>query len=221
MNTQPIRVLLVDDHTLFRSGIRLLLQAQPDFEIVGEAADGLDAVKRARQLQPDVVLLDLNLPGLSGLEALPLIGEDSPNSAVLVLTVSEEAQELVAALQAGARGYLLKNIDADVLTSSIRKAARGEDVIADAMTAKLVAQVRNRTAPPAATSNGEREKLTPREREILQSLARGESNKEIARRFDLAESTVKIHVQNILKKLHLNSRVQAAVFAVEHGWVEE
>lgn len=221
MNTQPIRVLLVDDHTLFRSGIRLLLQAQPDFEIVGEAADGLDAVKRARQLQPDVVLLDLNLPGLSGLEALPLIGEDSPNSAVLVLTVSEEAQELVAALQAGARGYLLKNIDADVLTSSIRKAARGEDVIAEAMTAKLVAQVRNRTAPPAATSNGEREKLTPREREILQSLARGESNKEIARRFDLAESTVKIHVQNILKKLHLNSRVQAAVFAVEHGWVEE
>lgn len=217
MNTQPIRVLLVDDHTLFRSGIRLLLQAQPDFEIVGEAADGLDAVKRARQLQPDVVLLDLNLPGLSGLEALPLIGEDSPNSAVLVLTVSEEAQELVAALQAGARGYLLKNIDADVLTSSIRKAARGEDVIAEAMTAKLVAQVRNRTAPPAATSNGEREKLTPREREILQSLARGESNKEIARRFDLAESTVKIHVQNILKKLHLNSRVQAAVFAVEHG----
>lgn len=121
----------------------------------------------------------------------------------------------------GARGYLLKNIDADVLTSSIRKAARGEDVIAEAMTAKLVAQVRNRTAPPAATSNGEREKLTPREREILQSLARGESNKEIARRFDLAESTVKIHVQNILKKLHLNSRVQAAVFAVEHGWVEE
>ena len=221
MNTQPIRVLLVDDHTLFRSGIRLLLQAQPDFEIVGEAADGLDAVKRARQLQPDVVLLDLNLPGLSGLEALPLIGEDSPNSAVLVLTVSEEAQELVAALQAGARGYLLKNIDADVLTSSIRKAARGEDVIAEVMTAKLVAQVRNRTAPPAATSNGEREKLTPREREILQSLARGESNKEIARRFDLAESTVKIHVQNILKKLHLNSRVQAAVFAVEHGWVEE
>lgn len=221
MNTQPIRVLLVDDHTLFRSGIRLLLQAQPDFEIVGEAADGLDAVKRARQLQPDVVLLDLNLPGLSGLEALPLIGEDAPNSAVLVLTVSEEAQELVAALQAGARGYLLKNIDADVLTSSIRKAARGEDVIAEAMTAKLVAQVRNRTAPPAATSNGEREKLTPREREILQSLARGESNKEIARRFDLAESTVKIHVQNILKKLHLNSRVQAAVFAVEHGWVEE
>lgn len=221
MNTQPIRVLLVDDHTLFRSGIRLLLQAQPDFEIVGEAADGLDAVKRARQLQPDVVLLDLNLPGLSGLEALPLIGEDAPNSAVLVLTVSEEAQELVAALQAGARGYLLKNIDADVLTSSIRKAARGEDVIAEAMTAKLVAQVRNRTAPPAATGNGEREKLTPREREILQSLARGESNKEIARHFDLAESTVKIHVQNILKKLHLNSRVQAAVFAVEHGWVEE
>lgn len=221
MNAAPIRLLLVDDHTLFRSGLRLLLQTQPDFEIVGEAADGLEGVKRARQLRPDVILLDLNMPGLSGLEALQLIGEDLPQCAVLMLTVSEDADELVTALQTGARGYLLKNIDADALTAAIRKAAQGEDVIAEAMTAKLVARMRIRPAAAIAPPADEREKLTPREREIVQALARGESNKEIARRLDLAESTVKIHVQNILKKLRLNSRVQAAVYAVEHGLAGE
>lgn len=217
MTPKPIRLLLVDDHTLFRSGVRLLLQTQADFEIVGEASDGLEGIKRARQLQPDVVLLDLNMPGLSGLEVLQLLREDLPECAVLMLTVSEETDELLAALQAGARGYLLKNIEADTLTTAIRKAARGEDVIAEAMTAKLVARLRTAlpvSAPPPA---GERDKLTPRERQIVQALARGESNKEIARHLDLAESTVKIHVQNVLKKLRLSSRVQVAVYAVEHG----
>ncbi len=209
-----IRILLVDDHTLFRSGIKLLLQRNPEFEVVGEAVDGLDGVKRAKQLKPDVVLMDLNMPGLSGLEAMQLIVEDLPDTAVLMLTVSEDAEDLTTALRNGARGYLLKNIEADYLTSAIKRAAAGEAVIADAMTAKLVMQFRmgGHTA-----SNPEREKLTPRERETMICLARGESNKEIARHLAVAESTVKIHVQNILKKLKLTSRVQIAVYAVEHG----
>ncbi|MBC3884755.1 response regulator [Undibacterium griseum] len=210
----PIKILLVDDHTLFRSGIRLLLQRNPEFEIVGEASDGLEGVKRAKQLRPDVVLMDLNMAGLSGLEAMQLIVEDLPDTAVLMLTVSEEAEDLSTALKNGARGYLLKNIEAEYLTQAIKRAAAGEPVIAESMTAKLVMQFRagqNQAAAP------EREKLTPRERETMICLARGESNKEIARNLDVAESTVKIHVQNILKKLNLTSRVQIAVYAVEHG----
>jgi two-component system nitrate/nitrite response regulator NarL len=209
-----IKILLVDDHTLFRSGIKLLLQRNPEFEIVGEAADGLEGVKRAKQLRPDVVLMDLNMAGLSGLEAMQLIVEDLPEVAVLMLTVSEEAEDLSTALKNGARGYLLKNIEADYLTQAIKRAAAGESVIAESMTAKLIMQFRNGMSQAAST---EKEKLTPRERETMVCVARGESNKEIARNLNVAESTVKIHVQNILKKLNLSSRVQIAVYAVERG----
>ncbi|MYM72354.1 two-component system response regulator NarL [Duganella sp. FT109W] len=208
-----ITVLLVDDHTLFRSGIRSLLQRSPEFSVVGEAADGFEGVKRAQQLKPQVILLDLNMPGMSGVETLQMMRQDSPDSAIVMLTVSEDAEDLSTALKAGASGYLLKNIDTDYLTRAIRRAAAGETVVAEAMTAKLVAQLQSGTAAPVAS---ELDKLTPREREILDCLARGESNKGIARILDLAESTVKIHVQSVLKKLKLSSRVQAAVFAVEH-----
>lgn len=209
-----IRILLVDDHSLFRSGVKLLLQRNPEFEVIGEASDGLEGVKRAKQLKPDVVLLDLNMPGLSGLEALQLIVEDLPDTAVLMLTVSEEAEDLTTALKNGARGYLIKNIDADYLIQSIKRAAAGEAVISEAMTGKLVMQFRSGSHE---NSSPEKERLTPRERETMVCLARGESNKEIARNLNVAESTVKIHVQNILKKLSLTSRVQIAVYAVEHG----
>nr|WP_315255016.1 response regulator [uncultured Duganella sp.] len=208
-----ITVLLVDDHTLFRSGIRSLLQRNPEFSVVGEAADGFEGVKRAQQLKPQVILLDLNMPGMSGVETLQLLRQDCPDSAIVMLTVSEDAEDLSTALKAGASGYLLKNIDTDYLTRAIRRAAAGETVVAEAMTAKLVAQLQSGAVPPAAS---ELDKLTPREREILDCLSRGESNKGIARILDLAESTVKIHVQSVLKKLKLSSRVQAAVFAVEH-----
>ncbi len=213
-NSQPISVLLVDDHTLFRSGIRSLLQRHPEFNVVGEAADGVEGIKRAKQLAPQVVLLDLHMPGMSGLETLHLLLQDCPDSAIVMLTVSEDAQDLAAALKAGASGYLLKNIDTDYLTRAVRRAAAGETVVAEAMTSKLVAQLQAGTRPTEPAS--EIDRLTPREREILDCLARGESNKVIARSLDLSESTVKIHVQNVLKKLNLSSRVQAAVFAVEH-----
>lgn len=217
MNTaqKPICILLVDDHTLFRSGIRSLLQRYPEFSVVGEASDGVEGIKRAKQLKPDVVLLDLNMPGMSGLETLQLLLQDCPDVAVIMLTVSEEAEDLTAALQAGAKGYLIKNIEADFLVRAIKRAAAGESVLAESMTSKLVAHLQGGGAAKQAEPS-ELDKLTPREKEILACLARGDSNKIIARTLDVAESTVKIHVQNILKKLNLASRVQAAVFAVEH-----
>jgi two-component system nitrate/nitrite response regulator NarL len=214
---EPISVLLVDDHTLFRSGVRSLLQRNPRFTVVGEASDGIDGVKRAMQLKPDVILLDLHMPGMTGVETLELILQGWPEAAVIMLTGSEEGEDLATALHAGARGYLIKNIDADYLQRAIERAAGGESVLAESMAAKLVAQLQKQREPKPAAPPSELDRLTPREREILACLARGESNKLIARVLDLAESTVKIHVQNILKKLGLSSRVQAAVFAVEQG----
>lgn len=222
MTSTSIRVLLVDDHSLFRSGIKSLLQRYPEFEIVGEAGDGMEGVKRAGQFRPDVVLLDLHMPGLSGRETSRLIAEEAPESHVLMLTVSEDADDLIETLRGGACGYLLKNIEADTLVSAIRTAARGESVVSPQMMAKLLQGVGSAQGTPAAVAAAcaapsELDKLSPREREILGFIARGQSNKEIARTLDLAESTVKIHVQNMLRKLNLTSRVQAAVFAVEQG----
>ncbi|MES3023231.1 MAG: response regulator [Pseudomonadota bacterium] len=210
---QAIRVLLVDDHALFRSGIRSLLQRHADFAVVGEAADGVEGIKRCQQLKPDVVLLDLHMPGMSGLETLHLMRQDCPSMAVIMLTVSEESEDLALAMRAGAQGYLIKNIETDYLLRAIRRAHAGEIVVAEALTGKLVAHMQS---GPQERTLSEIDKLTPRERDILACLALGESNKFIARKLDLADSTVKIHVQNVLRKLKLTSRVQAAVFAVEH-----
>ncbi len=219
--SQPIRILLVDDHALFRSGMRALLQEYPDFVVVGETADGMEGVKRAKHLRPDVVLLDLHMPGVNGKDALRLILQDSAEVRVLMLTVSEDADDLLDTLRAGATGYLLKNIEAETLANAIRMAARGEPVVSQAMMGKLLNIDRERvslsTSITPAASSAVLNKLTPRERDILACIAKGQSNKQIARDLDVAESTVKIHVQSVLKKLQLNSRVQAAVFAVEHG----
>lgn len=215
---KPIRVLIVDDHTLFRSGIKLLLERQIGFEVVGEASDGLEGVKRAKQLKPDVVLLDLHMPVTGGLVTIPLLREEVPKTEIIMLTVSEDADDLLEALRMGARGYLLKNIETEFLLDSIRRAAAGESVMSSQMVGKLADAMR---VPQRVVGNAHPEKLTPREREIIAMLACGASNKEIARKLDLAESTVKIHVQGILRKLNLASRVQAAVYAVEHGLVEK
>lgn len=212
--TTPIRVLLVDDHALFRSGIKLLLQRNNDFEVVGEASDGIEGVKRAKALQPDIVLLDLHMPGISGIDAIKLIHDEVPSCHIILLTVSEEGEDLTSALRNGAAGYLLKNIDADFFLNAIRRAMQGDSVISNEMTAKLVANLRRGTE----TSSNQPIKLTPREGDILAQLALGLSNKEIARELSLAESTVKIHIQSILKKLGLTNRVQAAIYAVERGF---
>ena len=220
----PIRVLLVDDHALFRSGIKSLLQRHAQYQLLGHAGHPMDGLKRAGQLKPDVVLLDLHMPGLSGRDAAAMMAEESPSSNVLMLTVSEDAEDLIETLRAGACGYLLKNIEADALIAAINKAAEGESVISPQMMGKLLKGVRGELPPKTAAQTvvaSELNKLSPREREILTFLARGQSNKEIARKLELAESTVKIHVQNILRKLNLTSRVQAAVFAVEQGIVQD
>lgn len=210
-----LRVLLIDDHKLFRSGVKALLARQTDIEVVGEAADGLDGVQQARQLRPDVILLDLHMPGVTGREAVRTLSEELPATRVLMLTVSEDAEDLLDTLHAGAAGYLLKNIDAEYFVDAIRRAAGGESVVSPEMTGKLVAGLKRAAAP---LPEKDKDRLSAREREILAALARGASNKELAREFELAESTVKIHVQNILRKLNLSSRVQAAVYAVEHGF---
>jgi two-component system nitrate/nitrite response regulator NarL len=220
-----IRILLIDDHTLFRSGVHALLQRQPDFEVVGDAADGIEGIKRAKQHRPDVVLLDLNMPGLSGIETLQLLQQDLPDTAVIMLTVSEDVDELTSALHEGACGYLLKNMDADALATMIRRAADGESVIAESMTQRLIAKMRtpqkveelharNIQHTPDTRDTRESSPLTPRERDIVRIVARGASNKDIARELDLAESTVKIHVRNVLRKLNLTSRVQIAIHAL-------
>ena len=209
-----IKIILIDDHTLFRSGIKALLLRQHDFEVIGEASDGLSGIKMISQLQPDVVLLDLDMPGMNGHEALSQIISINPQQAVIMLTVSEDSDDLTECMRIGARGYLLKNINADFLLESIRKATDGDNVFSPEMTAKLV---RSLISPQPAQGTQTLSSLTPREMEILGYLAAGHSNKIIARHLNLAESTVKVHVQNLLRKLNLSSRVQAAVYAIHHN----
>ena len=211
-----IRILLIDDHTLFRSGVKALLQRQSDFEVVGEASDGLDGVKLVEQVEAEVVLLDVDMPSMNGIEALEQIHETHPNLAVLMLTVSEDCESLRECLRLGARGYLLKKIDQDYLLRSIRNAYNGDSVISPSMMSKFVSHMAEPASAPRRSEHQEPSVLTPRERETLAWLARGVSNKEIARALNLAESTVKVHVQSILRKLNLSSRVQAAIYAIEH-----
>jgi two-component system nitrate/nitrite response regulator NarL len=214
--SSKLKVLLVDDHNLFRSGVKALLARQADIEVVGEAADGIDGIRQARVLNPKIVLLDLDMPGISGREAVRTLAEELPQTRVLMLTVSEDAEDLLDTLRAGAAGYLLKNIDTEYFVDAIRRAASGESIVSPEMTGKLVAGLKRPVISPVP----KKDRLSAREREIVAALARGASNKEIAREFELAESTVKIHVQNILRKLNLSSRVQAAVYAVEHDMSE-
>lgn len=218
MKMEKIRILLSDDHPLFRSGMKLLLQRQKDIEVVGEASDGAECVKLAKKLKPDMILLDLNMEGVDGLEALPLLKKEIPEACVLMLTVSEDANDLVEALKLGASGYLLKNIDTEFLLDSIRRAANGESVMSPQMAANLANAIRSEKK--MAEEKADVPHLSPRESQIIQLIAKGSSNKEIARNLDIAESTVKIHVQGILRKLNLTSRVQAAIYAIDHNLVE-
>jgi len=222
----PVRLMVVDDHTLFRRGLVALLTQDDRFAVLHEAADAGEALRCVQRDRPDLILLDNHLPGVRGVDAIAGFKEVAPEVKILMLTVSENEQDLSAALKAGADGYLLKTINAEDLSDSILKVLEGESVISPEMTTKLVAAFR--TQPPAAekaagsapTPESPAEGLgilSARELETLALIARGASNKVIARELDIAETTVKIHVQHILRKLNLSSRVQAAVYAASHG----
>ena len=208
-----IKIILIDDHTLFRSGIKALLSRQSDFDVIGEAADGFSGIKLVEQMRPDIVLLDLDMPVMNGRETLAQILSSNPQQTVVMLTVSEDNDDLTECMRIGARGFLLKNINADFLLDSIRKAVDGDNVFSPEMTTRLVQSL---ISPASPRADHLLSTLTPREMEILGYLAAGHSNKVIARHLELAESTIKVHVQNILRKLNLSSRVQAAVYAVQH-----
>lgn len=222
-----VQLLLVDDHTLFRRGLKALLEQDERFVVTAEAGDVGEALRCLQRGRVDVVLLDNHLPGVRGVDAIPALKEAAPGARVLMLTVSEDENDLAAALQSGADGYLLKTVESDQLADTIVKVLDGESVISPQMMTKLVAVFRSRpaTAPVSAPAPLEpvrdapagADLLSPREREILLLIARGDSNKLIARELDIAETTVKIHVQHILRKLGLSSRVQAAVYATSRG----
>ena len=210
--TEPIAVLIADDHPFVRHGLRTFLETLDDVEVVGEAGNGAEAVEQAARLVPDVVLMDLVMPELDGVEATRRIRAESPTTKVIVLTSFDADEQVFPAIKAGAAGYLLKDVRPAELAEAIRKASRGEALLAPSVAAKLMQEVAGDRSPAAG--------LTERELEVLRLIARGLSNKMIARELVVSEKTVKTHVSNILAKLHLTDRTQAALYAVREGLAE-
>ncbi|GAA1135007.1 DNA-binding NarL/FixJ family response regulator [Kitasatospora gansuensis] len=209
--TSPIRVLLVDDHQVVRRGLRTFLEVQDDIEVVGEAADGAEGVEKAEALGPDVVLMDLKMPGVDGIEALKLLKERGSAARVLIVTSFTEHRTMVPALRAGAAGYVYKDVDPEALAGAIRSVHAGHVLLQPELASALLSDDSPR--PP----QGRGGTLTDREREVLGHIADGRSNREIARALHLSEKTVKTHVSNILMKLDLADRTQAALWAVRNN----
>lgn len=210
--SRPIRVILIDDHTLFRKGLAELIERHGRIEVVAMTGNPHEARSLLETHKPDVALVDLNMPEIDGITLVAALREEGYTLPILLLTVSDAQEDLAAALRAGARGYLLKDMEPDDVEDAIQRAARGETVVAPKMTAKLVNLLDQKRGTPESLLA----QLTQRERQILVHLSRGESNKAIARALDISHDTVKLHVRHILAKLNLSSRVEAAVFAVEH-----
>lgn len=217
-----IRILLADDHSLFRAGIASLLSARDDLEVVGEAGNGLEALKAARELKPDLVLMDVHMPEMGGIEATRRIRAELPDTRVVMLTVSDQDRDLFEAIKSGAHGYLLKNLEPDELFGYLAGVFRGEAPISRTMAAKILTEFSSQATQARLASSGEPpSELTPREREVLKLVAAGATNREIASALTLTENTVKNHLRNILEKLHLENRVQAAAYALKMGLGEE
>jgi two-component system nitrate/nitrite response regulator NarL len=205
----PQTIVIVDDHPLFRKGVIQLILAAPEFRFVGEAPSGKEGIALAHRLQPDMILLDLNMKDMSGVEVLKTLKDDGLDARIIMLTVSDQAEDLMAALQAGADGYLLKDMEPEDLMQQLVEAARGKITINERLTRLLVTSLRDKARPTQLTEAG----LTEQESRILEHLVEGKSNKLIAKEMGITEGTVKVHVKHLLKKLNLRSRVEAAVWA--------
>jgi len=216
---EQIRVLLADNKELFREGLVKLLESQPHIRVICQCDNGSKAIEKAKETEPDVVLMDIDMPDRDSIDALQCINESLPSTKVAMLTDSEEEEDLFSALKAGAKGYLLKNIGVDSLVESIDLIARGQIVVSPPLARKLLIEIASMRDDREAREAGSEAALSEREAEILKLVAKGATNKEIAERLIIAENTVKVHVKNILAKLQLRNKQQAAAYAVQRGLV--
>lgn len=211
---ETIRILLVDDHPMMRRGLRDLLAMEADLDPAGEAGNGADAIRLAHELDPDLILLDLNMPGMGGLEILRQMRQEQIDARIIFFTVSDDHGDVLEALRSGADGYLLKDMDAEQLVEQIRLAARGKLALSAELTVVLAEAIRKRPEIEALEPQAH---LTKREKDVLRQIAKGQSNKMIARELDISEGTVKVHVKRVLNKLGMRSRTEAAVWVVEQN----
>ena len=206
-------ILLIDDHPLLRKGVKQLIELDDELHVIAEASDAIDGIKAAKESEPDLILLDLNMPNINGIEALKMLRDEEITSRIIVFTVSDNEEDVVAALKAGADGYLLKDMEPEELLASLRQAALGKVVISDKLTTLLAQALQS----GRSSNKSDISSLTPREKQIIKLIAGGLPNKLIARKLNITEGTVKVHVKHLLKKLRLRSRVEVAVWAVQEG----
>ena len=222
-SADPIRVLIADDHALFRRGLEMVLQGEAGLELVGQASDGQEAVQLAGEVVPDVVLMDIRMPKITGIEAARQMKEVAPSAKILILTISDEEEDLFEAIRAGASGYLLKDIALEELADSVRAVHGGQSLINPSMAGKLLSEfatLARRDAEDEPAKHAPAPKLTEREMEVLRLVARGMNNRDIAKELFISENTVKNHVRNILEKLQIHSRMEAVMIAVREKLIE-